>query len=470
MKQKIVLGIVAIVSTMVYAGDDNYPRSIFIPRQLSYNPILEHAQLGPLLQERETWHTLLSIKPLYNQTVGGTMQRYFSVGHQPTMAVQENNSGVINSLWFEVISSNDTFYASTLSFNPVRKTFGALVFFEWFLPYDFALSIDTALITAQHTINMQEITNLNLGTADYTSVAQALTMPNRTYGRVKDVQVQTGLDDIQVKIIKTTHRNDTHSWDLYGLVGIPTSKGTKSEYLFEPIVGSHHVQLGLGTTYYQAWTTQDFGEVSLFAELKWQYGLSAYETRLFDITKNGQWSRYMLFADVTNPWITSFASNSLALNTKVTPKNFLDVYIALHSTHDNWQLEVGYDFWFRSAEKLSLPASSSFASSLGVADLLGMITLDPQTASTANISQGVAPLANQMVSDATFVNLTVSDLSLLSASAPQSVSNSLYGSVAYRYDETSFIAQIGLNAAYEIGHKPNTPDAVYAWINVDVTF
>ena len=46
---------------------------------------------------------------------------------------------------------------------------------------------------------------------------------------------------------------------LYGLLFIPTGRGTKAEYLFEPLVGSKHVGPGLGLigdyTFYECGAT-----------------------------------------------------------------------------------------------------------------------------------------------------------------------------------------------------------------------
>ncbi len=167
---------------------------------------------------------------------------------------------------------------------------------------------------------------------------------------------------------------------------------------------------------------------------------------------------------------TFFASNNLALQASVTPRNSFDLYLALNFARNKWQCEVGYDFWFRQPEKIKTNSKTILVPNLGVADLVGIASLSPQSASTANISQSVAAGSNQMVSDASFVSITLSDLNLDSAAAPQALSNTVYGSISYDYDTCKYPVLIGLNAGYEIGHKTNTPNIVYAWLNLDFIF
>lgn len=456
-------------------ADSKYSHSIFVPRQLSYNPILEEALTFSELKDAEDWHYHLAAKPIYTQSVGSSFKRYFTIGQQDTMQVREDGSGNIDSLWLQVIASNSTFYRSDLSFDPVRKTFGALFYFNFKLPHMFYLSINTALVTNKTNVCMNEENIKNRGTGNYLTVTDSLTTDTRVYGRVCGSASKTGLDDIQVKLIRTMHDCEHFSWDVYGLLGLPTNTGAKSKCLFEPLVGSKHAQIGLGTTYrrtlpglLKAVPELCDHECTLVAECKWRYGFSAHERRLFDITKNGEWSRYMLLVAEEATSNTFFASNALALKADVTPRNSLDIYLALHAQKNAWQFEVGYDFWFRNAEKISLD-DVNFPTNLGIADLLGIANLDPESASQANITQGLLFGSNRMVSDPAFVTITVADLNLCSGAAPRSISNSFYGSVAYRYDY-KYITQIGLNVAYELGQGTNVPDNVYAWLTADVTF
>lgn len=447
--------------------DESYPRSIFIPRQLSYNPILENALA---LDEIKCLSTCFyaSIKPMYTQSVGNTFSTYFTINHQQSLNIQEDGSGDIDPLWFQVISSDDTYYSSTLSFCPIRKTYGALFFVELELPYCFSISLNTALVTATNSMNMLEKNIQHRGTAVYETVAESLMTPARHYGKVCGTQSKTGIDDIQIKLLKSIIKSDRYAWDAYALVGIPTGKGATSLSLFEPLVGSTHAQLGLGSYFIKRLHDYACGTITFLSELKWRYGLSGKERRLYDLTENGQWSRYMLFVQQSDPYTTFFASNKLALETRVTPRNSLDVFLALNARHNKWHAEIGYDFWYRNREKVSL--LEDVASDLGIADLVGIPTLNPTSASTATIAQSVSAGRNQMTSDTSFVVIKNEDINLHSSAVPQSMSNTIYGSLGYTLHAKTHEMCFGINIAYERGHNQNVPDNIFVWANIDISY
>lgn len=446
--------------------NSNYASSIFIPRQLAYQPILENALTFDQINNDTDDKYHFALKPIYTQTTGSKFKRYFNINHQASLNVQENGTGDLDSLWFQVISSNPTYYSSNLSFAPVRQTYGSMLYCNLQLPKDFYLAFNTALIGAKHNLNSQELNITNLGTAQYQTVLESLTSNTRSYGRVAASKTKVGLDDIQIKLGKNFYSRNQTNLDFYALLGLPTSQGAKSIVLFEPLVGSKHVQLGLGLNYYNCFYQSDLRQVTFASELKWRYGFAANERRLFDLTQNGQWSRYMLLVTSTNKVDTFFASNSFALTAQVTPRNSFDLYLALNVKHLTWEFEAGYDLWFRNSEKIKLAKNTNLANNLGMADLPGIIALNPQSASTANISQGVVSGINQIVSDPSFVTITKEDLNLSSGAAPQAFSNTIYGSVGYCYAQVL----IGLNGSYEVGSNPNSPSIFAAWLNFDFNF
>jgi len=457
----------------------DYAHSIFIPRQLSYNPIFENALVFDKNEDLKCWDWIFSAKPIYTQNVGGKFKRYFNINHKSCLNVQENGTGDVDSLWFQDISSNTTMYSSTLSFNPKRRTYGSMLYLALELPHNFELSVNTSVVKATNNMHICESNINNLGTvpgfetitqafSTSPAVTLALGSPTLLYGRICGSHSQVGADDLQIKLIRHMCSNDDLYWDFYGLVGVPTGKGSKARNLFEPIVGSNHVQLGFGTDGKWDAKKYDCGALSFLGELKWRYGLSANEIRSFDLCANGQWSRYLLLVNESAPSAPFQAINDLTFKAKVTPRISVDLYLAAHWSTKKWNFEVGYDFWYRQSEKVSLTNCASFATPVGIADLPGIAALHPHTASTANISQGVLPGSNTIVSDATFIPLTLSNINLTSGAQPQNISNSIYASAAYDYTWRKYQTQIGINASYEIGAGVNTPDNVSVWLNLDL--
>lgn len=450
---------------------NHYAVTTFVPKQLAYNPILENSLTFDMRKKSADYDYYFAAKPIYTRSVGSNFKNYFNINHQDSMNVQENGSGDIDPLWLEVISSDPTYYTSTLKFAPIRQVYGSMFYFAMQLPKNLTLAINTALVAAKHNLQPTETTSSNLGSSQYLNVLASLASTERIYGKaISQNLTKTGLDDIQIKLIRNFCNTDQSSFDMYALLGLPTNVGTKAVYTFEPLVGSKHVQLGLGATYFNNFYNSDSYQIAFLSEAKWRYGFQATERRLFDLTANQQWSHYMLLVHEVAKSDSFFASNKLSLQASITPRNSFDLYFALNFARNKWQCEIGYDFWYRQQEKVKTNSNTVLAPSMGIADLVGIASLSPQSASTANISQSVATGSNQMVSDTSFVSITLNDLNLDSAAAPKALSNSVYGSISYDYDTCKYPVLIGLNASYEVGHKTNTPSIVYAWLNLDFIF
>ncbi len=466
----LIIALCSVIGAICNANGDycNYPRSIFVPRQLSYNPIFENALVLDARKSDDFTHKdyIFSAKPIYSQSVGSKFKRYFNICHKCSLNVQENNTGDINPLWFSVISSDTTFYSSILSFAPKRQIYGSLLYFDVNLPCNFELSINTAIIGTRNNMHICEKNIQNLGVCSDKTVTQSFADKDRCFGRICGRRTQVGVDDIQVKLIYDCCHKCDNAWDLYALVGIPTGRGSRATYLFEPLVGSKHAQLGFGTDMF--WNIKDYncGSWSLVGELKYRYAFKAHECRSFDLCANGQWSRYMLFVNETDLYITFPAINRLTFKADVMPGSSLDIYLATHANHNKWNFELGYDFWYRAGEKIKL-CCKNFPTNIGVADLIGIADQDPQSASTATISQGVLPGTNQMVSDPTFVPVTLRDINLISGAQQKSFSNSFYGSLAHKFvTKCDNDILLGVNADFELGSRC-TPNNVSVWLNCD---
>lgn len=447
--------------------------SIFMPRQLAYNPIYEDALIFDEYAHMDG-HFLFSIKPLYSQTVGGSLNNYFNINHQCSMNVQEDGSGDIDSLWFQVISAPDTFYSSRLSFSPVQKTYGALFYCAWAFPGNCALTINTAFVKRNNDIHICEtnITSGDLGQVPgFSTITQAFANPAMKYGKICCSQTKGGADDVQIKLLKNFKLCDDESLfgDVYALVGIPTGNGSQARYLFEPIVGSNHVQFGLGFNTEKSWNFDRIDRFSLYGEFKWRYSFEGTETRSFDMTPNGQWSRYMLFTTPTASAEPFFAINNLTFKAQVTPRNSFDVLVAAHVEQKQFSFELGYNFWYRQAEKvcpcINLPPVG-IADLVGIAQLANEIPVTVTTSSTATISQGVYPNEFQMPRDAEYTLVTAKNINACSGAQAASSANALFGSIGYHYHQLD----LGINTSYEHAANSNTASVVSVWVNIGVSF
>ncbi len=504
------LRIVFLVGLNLFATSKGVAPTIFVPRQLSYNPIFENAltcSLKVFHQDRfshlhKSEHFLLAAKPIYTQNVGSKFAQYFTINNKPVLNVQENGTGDISSLWFQTLTQTG-FYSSGLSFTPKRKTVGMMLYALLNLTEHISFCVNTALINTRNTMNIFEKNLALIGEVPgLQTITSAFSNSDMQYGAINGIQSKSGVDDIQVKFVyhsyasqsahydsdtidmyhvaksinkfysdKHKHAHDQDEsrklfWEVYALAGIPTGAGSQAQYLFEPLVGSRHAQIGLGGNLHY-----NYGKIKFQAEAKWRYAFAADEMRSFDLTKNGQWSRYMLFVNFVNKMLPYPAINNSTFLAQVIPQNSFDLYCAAYWDYrENWHYEIGYDFWIRQAEKIAvspiLPQPS-----IGMADLYNISRVtNPQSASTANISQGVITGQNTAPSDTAFVAIQPTNFNLASAAAPQSISNSIYASIAYSKEMMHHVVRTGLSLAYECGHGINVPNNLAIWLNLDVLF
>lgn len=467
----------------LFGISSGYAPSIFVPRQLSYNPIFENAVVcsSKVYDEDRSlsfWKSenfILSAKPIYTQNVGSKFAQYFTIDNTAVLDVQENGSGDISSLWFQCVAPTG-YYSSQLCFNPRRRTLGLMLYADVNITDHISVSANTALVNTRNTMNIHEYDIPVFGQVPgLQTITESFLNPDLHYGKINGTQSKTGVDDIQLKCIYHSYPTQTEYdeqtklyYEAYILAGVPTGAGSQAVYLFEPLVGSRHAQFGLGGNLHYNW-----GTVKFQAEAKWRYAFAADEIRSFDLTANGQWSRYMLTVNSLNTYAYAPAINNFTFPTKVTPGNSFDLYAAVYwQAHEKWQVEVGYDLWYRQAEKISMSPVLP-APSIGVADLYDISRLNPATSgSTANISQGVVTGGGSqtMVPDAAFVAITPADFNFASAAAPKSISNSIYGSIAYAKELNKHLVRTGVGLVYECGHSVNVPNNIAAWINVEVSF
>lgn len=452
---------------------DCYAHTIFVPRQIAYNPVYEDALVFDEYAHMDNDRFLFSVKPIYTQTVGNTIKRYFNINHACSMNVQEDGSGDIDSLWFQVISAPNTYYSSTLSFNPVQQTYGALLYFAWMLPADFALTVNTAFVKRKNNLHICE-TNIPSGdlgqVPGFSTLRQAFMSTGMEYGKICGAQSKGGVDDLQIKLLKNfTMCDDSLFWDIYALVGVPTGHGSRAVYLFEPMVGSNHAQFGLGLNAEKSFEFRMCDRFSLYGECKWRYAFQATETRSFDITPNGQWSRYLLFTTPTANADPFFAINDLTFKAKVTPRNSFDLLLAAHVEKRQFSFELGYNLWYRQSEKvcpcINLPE-------VGIADLVGIAQLTNSspvtitTSSAATISEGVYPNEYQIPRDASYTLVTAANINSWSGAQAASCSNAVFGSIGYHHH----ILDLGINASYEGASNSNTASVASVWANIDIRF
>ena len=489
----------------------------FIPRTMAQNSVLELA-LDDYYEyhkpccdsECPPWVSLEVTAPYYfKSTNSHRLARYFLPKCQECVTVGQNNTSDISSLWLGIAAPIATPFQSTICIEPKRSVIGGAfrLFFDLsgFFCDDSCYrnwwaSIFVPVQQVRHNLHITETLAAGSGTPivppSFPDVIAALNNPDWLYGKLSPHRLKkTGVDDINIKVGYDFIRDEDNHAGLYGLLFAPTGRGTRAEYLFEPLVGSKHVGLGLGFNGDCQLSSCDCWSVDLLLDVRYAYFFKAKERRSIDLF-NGDWSRYMEVVEPTATTTPLPAINFLSPEVHVTPRSMFEVWAALGFDYCDVHFEVGYDFWYRSKEKISL-ADQDFG--VGIYDIAFDPTVAcPVTAHCARICQSVPTLADAPVSDTTFISIKSSKelsaqftkcntscstglsmasstlcsyLNLNSAASPRAFSSTVYGAISYDCCLCcEYPVMIGVGGQYEFAHRRSALSQYGVWLKSAISF
>ncbi len=189
-------------------------------------------------------------------------------------------------------------------------------------------------------------------------------------------------------------------------------------------------------------------ECSLMLDTKYRYLFSGSERRSFDLSANGDWSRYLLVVKGDSTSLSMPGINLATLSVDVTPRSQIESWFALHYKLCNWHVEAGYNFWWRAAEQIE--GNDLFPPDTGIYDLAGAVSGTPVSASRANITESaIGP--NQSPSDAVFTPST--NLNFSSGSQPEAFVNGIYLAMSYSRDHIPCPLLFGVGGGYEFANR-----------------
>ncbi len=192
-------------------------------------------------------------------------------------------------------------------------------------------------------------------------------------------QFATGLSDIQLELGYNIILDCNRHFGINLRAAIPTGTRPKGIYLFEPIVGNgHHWELGFGlTAHHEIWRTWNEDQsTAIYFEMYLTHLFKTRQTRSFNLI-NGINSRYMLAQRIDTPVVNLLASpiegdlngttpiaqfksvfcpvaNLTTFPVNVSIGAQVDISILLNFTNREWTWDIGYNFWARTCEKISI--------------------------------------------------------------------------------------------------------------------
>ena len=431
-------------------------KTTFSPRQISLDTTFELALTAyEIYDTKEEKPLQLHIKPFYQQSFNGDkVATYFLPNNKKCVSVREDGTGDINPEWFNVVAPSGALYSSTLCLSPQRKAYGAVITFFAELCKKWWLLANTAAIGVEHNLHLCETNRTQTGTVPgFKNLCDGFNNKAWTSGKLScKSERQAGLDDIQIKIGRDLYHSEILHTALYGAIVIPTGITPTAELLFEPTVGSRHAIVGFGLDNTFNIYNHTHHRVALLTDVIYRYTFQATERRSFDLCELGDssrsdWSRYVLVANPNQPLTALPGINYLTLPAKVTPGSGVDAWAALHYECYDWHLELGYNFWWRQTEKVSLKCckNTNLKNNVGIFDLNGPLTRFPLSASTATIADSI--VNDSVISDDEFIPITIADINTESAAQPHAITNKIYIGTAWHSPCRPII--IGFNASYE---------------------
>ena len=483
---------VGVVLSCCTAAQANQSHSYFVPRQVTTNSIFElglnnydwyHRRHAEDSDDRSYYFSAYATPFFQQSTRAKKLSQYFLRCNSECLTFNEINhdTNAIESLWFGAMSDLDTNLSSNFSMRPRHRAYGS--YFNLSLAKEWEQSalwcnLSFAAMGVEHELRMCEtlsqqngpLSNFDLGTISSSdTIIAALNNSEWNNGRFCPGTLKKGgVDDIQLKIGYDRYFENEQSYNHvspYFVATIPTGERQRSLFVFEPIVGSNNWSVGFGLNADYRFYNNDRDSVTWLVDIKYRYVFGKDQCRTFDLCANGDWSRYLLVVAQDQVVNRIYGVNFFTINAHVTPKSTIDFWTALHWEHDAWNVELGYDFWWRQKEVIS--CKSSLTKDHGIFDLAGSNAV-PLSASTANISQG--PLSpNQAESDSAFVKIRNSDLDLDSAAHPTALSSTIYAAADYAFD-TQCPTMIGIGMQYEFAHRIAALEQWGIWAKIGMIF
>jgi len=217
------------------------------------------------------------------------------------------------------------------------------------------------------------------------------TQPNRgvTFQGLKYAKMErcardrTGFADLRIELGRTFVQKDNYQVGIAFQLAAPTGNKRNAEFVFDPTVGNgNHWEVG-GVLYgdYILWRSEDEDKhLGIYLNANITHLVTACEQRTFDLCNKPN-SRYMIaeklhrpinylsagttsatiLATATAP-IAQFAgmfapvANLTTVNVNVGAAVQADIVLMANYTCRSWEWDLGYNFWARSCEHISLPA------------------------------------------------------------------------------------------------------------------
>jgi len=419
-------------------------QTFYNARDLTTNNMFENALHSHMLHyqsQADYWLNYLT-GFVYQYSKPEQFGALFMPVDRPCVSVKQNGTGDVNSGWFDLNSTSGDGFDGVLCINPQRKVYAMLNQFHFCLdPYICGLWFEVNF--AYEHVNQETGCKMTTRSAPGSEEAlKNITEAGLCCGTFKE----TAINDVELKggYDFVFQNNDYVGIYIVGTVPQHKNRIETNDCFFKPWIATNHGSCGFGVKGGHTLWSCDDRTVRLMTDMKYRYVFSADEIRQFDLENNGPWSRYLLLASRSDPAKSYHNITIFTEQASVTPRSVVDWWTGLNLTRGDLGFEIGYDLWWREAERITGMEKDSLPGNVGIFDIAGHTT----SASTATISQGAGP-DNKAQSDSTFIGLGSKKLDPNSAVQQAALSQTFYAALSWSSKVNDCPVMVGFGASYE---------------------
>jgi len=272
--------------------------------------------------------------------------------------------------------------------------------------------------------------------------------------------------------------NEDNSFSVAVRAAAPTGGQATGQYLLEPIFGrgGNWALGGYMDGHVRVWQGNNENSILLKFMANAQHLFSTDTVRSYDLTANGAGSKYLLVGNFANGAYNNTVQNLINLSTLESNSSFGvegDAVVSFTYMARGWSLDLGYEFWGRSAETLTITGSfpdnawavlGRQAVGLSASPYTTMNAAEPlaQINKAANNSNAVQSGSATATAQGQIVNATASgnqiqvlDFNIPAAQQDTALTSKVFTKVTYEWVESNYRPHLGVMGEFEISTSNN---------------
>ncbi len=281
------------------------------------------------------------------------------------------------------------------------------------------------------------------------------------YGLI-DGDISTGakFGDIEMTAGYRFISNDDNSFSVAVRAAAPTGGQAQGVYMMEPIFGRGG-NWGLGgylDGHVKVWEGNNDNSIQLKMIANAMHLFNTDTVRSYDLPANGGGSKYLLVAGYSDTAYLGTVQNLINVSTLASTSSFGvegDAALAFTYMGRGWSLDLGYEFWGRSAETLTI--TGAFASDAYA--VLGRQTMEDElcqpTATISSSEAAGAAVASVVSALDSEYRISLADLNVEGAQQNTALTSKVFTKVTYEWTDSDYRPHLGVMGEFEISTSDN---------------